>query len=208
MTRSKSELIPLFFSFLLHGLSVLCLLVFSGFKSPAARSGGENKILVNVISSAETKRTILSKKNKLKCNCDPSKPNKSEKILKTTDLSTSGQNLEKDKSPDIGSGAVDLTKNLNDPYLEKIFLLINNNKKYPRLSKLNKEFGTVIVSFVVKNDGKISDIKIIKSSGYKRLDDSAMQSIIELNSVDNIPEYFHKEKLTLDLPINYILSNY
>lgn len=48
---------------------------------------------------------------------------------------------------------------------------------YPVLSRKRREQGTVILRLLVLVDGKVADISIHQSSGYPRLDESAVQAV-------------------------------
>lgn len=48
---------------------------------------------------------------------------------------------------------------------------------YPMLSRKRKEQGTVILRLLVRADGTVSDITIHQSSGFSRLDDSAVHAV-------------------------------
>jgi len=48
---------------------------------------------------------------------------------------------------------------------------------YPYLSKANKEEGQVVVEVIIEANGSLKSAKILKSSGYKRLDNEAIRSI-------------------------------
>jgi len=54
-----------------------------------------------------------------------------------------------------------------------------NNKApvYPGMSKKLKEEGTVLLKILVTKEGRVADIEIKNSSGFKRLDDAAVKAI-------------------------------
>lgn len=54
---------------------------------------------------------------------------------------------------------------------------VNQNLRYPPTSKKNGETGRVRVSFVINEDGKISDVQIVESSSYSALDQEAVRVI-------------------------------
>jgi protein TonB len=58
-----------------------------------------------------------------------------------------------EKQPEFPGGEENLKKFLSD------------NVQYPQLAKENGIEGTVVVSFVVRKNGKLSDIKVVKSLG-------------------------------------------
>lgn len=48
---------------------------------------------------------------------------------------------------------------------------------YPGLSRRLREEGTVTLKLLVNADGKVGAIEVVNSSGYKRLDDAALNAI-------------------------------
>ena len=49
--------------------------------------------------------------------------------------------------------------------------------QYPPTSRDNGEEGTVTLRFIVQPDGSVSDIRIARSSGYRRLDAAAQRNL-------------------------------
>ena len=49
--------------------------------------------------------------------------------------------------------------------------------QYPPTSRDNGEEGTVTLRFIVQPDGSVSDIRIARSSGYRRLDAAAQKAL-------------------------------
>jgi periplasmic protein TonB len=47
--------------------------------------------------------------------------------------------------------------------------------EYPRASLVNEEQGTVVLSLMIGADGKVTDSKVEKSSGFKNLDKAALK---------------------------------
>lgn len=48
---------------------------------------------------------------------------------------------------------------------------------YPKVSLMNEETGTVVLAFNITTDGKVSESKIEKSSGFKGLDKTALSAL-------------------------------
>jgi TonB family protein len=48
---------------------------------------------------------------------------------------------------------------------------------YPAESILNKEQGATLLSMCVETDGRITNVKVVKSSGHARLDRQSVESI-------------------------------
>lgn len=55
--------------------------------------------------------------------------------------------------------------------------LNNPRPAYPSLSRRLREQGTVILEVLIKTDGTVGDVRIKESSGFKRLDDTAMKAV-------------------------------
>lgn len=54
---------------------------------------------------------------------------------------------------------------------------INDSLQYPEVAKKNKEEGRIYVGFIVEGDGSITDVQILKSSGFKLLDEEAIRLV-------------------------------
>jgi len=91
-------------------------------------------------------------------------------------------------------------------YLTQLRAKIDSNKKYPKISKRLGEQGQVIVSFKVLKSGEFKNIKIIKSSGKKRLDKAALKALEETKSFKAIPLELNKSFLEISLPISFKLQ--
>lgn len=55
--------------------------------------------------------------------------------------------------------------------------LNNPAPAYPSLSRRLREEGVVLLEILIKADGTVSEIKLKKSSGHKRLDDTATKAV-------------------------------
>lgn len=53
----------------------------------------------------------------------------------------------------------------------------NNKLTYPLTSRRLKEEGTALLSIFVNADGTVGEVKLLKSSGFERLDRAAMESV-------------------------------
>ncbi|MDR2979206.1 MAG: energy transducer TonB [Bacteroidales bacterium] len=54
---------------------------------------------------------------------------------------------------------------------------ICKNMKYPDTQKRQNVKGVTTVGFVVKSDGSITDVEVVKSSGQKEFDDEAVRLV-------------------------------
>lgn len=83
--------------------------------------------------------------------------------------------------------------------------LANPSPNYPAMSKRLHEMGTVILKVLVTADGKASDVKLKKSSGYSRLDDAAISAVrgwrfVPAKANGKPMDYWY------DVPINFRLD--
>ncbi|MEQ8202431.1 MAG: energy transducer TonB [Smithellaceae bacterium] len=105
--------------------------------------------------------------------------------------------------PGRGSGSLDGLKN---QYLREHFAyirdLILNNITYPPLAKKVGWQGRVLVSFIIMEDGRVTNIKIVKSSGHAVLDRNVLETIREVQPFPKPPV-----RAELFIPVNYVLKS-
>ena len=73
------------------------------------------------------------------------------------------------------------------------------NIKYPIEANMRKNQGKVLVKFIVDWDGKVKNIELIKSSGFKILDKEVVRVII------NSPEWVSAKNNNICVPQQFIL---
>lgn len=61
--------------------------------------------------------------------------------------------------------------------LDELDQFIADSLQYPEALKESHPEGTTIVQFMVNTDGSLSDIEIIKKSGYDEMDDEALRVV-------------------------------
>ena len=54
---------------------------------------------------------------------------------------------------------------------------LTTNVRYPVIAMERHQEGTVVCTFVIANDGQITDVKILQSSGYTLLDNEAVRLV-------------------------------
>ncbi len=105
--------------------------------------------------------------------------------------------------PGRGSGSLEGLKN---QYLREHFAyirdLILNNITYPPLAKKVGWQGRVLVSFIIMEDGRVTNIKIVKSSGHAVLDRNVLETIREVQPFPKPPV-----RAELFIPVNYVLKS-
>lgn len=101
-----------------------------------------------------------------------------------------------------GGGGTGGQINLGDfccpEYLSEMVGLINRN-----WSSRQATAGTPTMRFTVQRDGTITDITLVKSSGFQALDFMAQRALIALAKLPPLPEKYTNPSLTIDLEFQY-----
>lgn len=152
----------------------------------------------------EKKQENIPKTEKIKPKNNPKKEEKQENISKTEEEKESVQtkqiNFIENPKDDLEE------QKLIDEYGTKLRAEISKNKIYPNISKKLKEQGIVIINFKVDKSGLFFDIKLISSSNKTRLDEAAINTIIETKKYKPFDENIKKEYLEFNLPLEYLLN--
>jgi len=90
-----------------------------------------------------------------------------------------------------GYGGHDSPESLRNRYLRTHFAyirdLILKNITYPLMAKKHGWQGNTRVSFVIREDGKAEQLKIVKSSGYEVLDRNVVETVSEVQPFPRPP---------------------
>jgi len=90
-------------------------------------------------------------------------------------------------------------------YLARIQALLARHKEYPRRARARRIEGIVGVAFTLHQDGRITEARIVDSSGHRLLDDSAREMLATAGPLPPFPEDMAPEPLALEVPIQYSL---
>lgn len=91
-------------------------------------------------------------------------------------------------------------------YLEALAAQINRQKFYPGLSRRFGEQGRIVVSFVIQRSGELSDIQVVESSGYPRLDNAAIETLKRVSPFTKIPAAIDRDAWPMKLPVTFSLG--
>jgi protein TonB len=91
-------------------------------------------------------------------------------------------------------------------YFEMLNLRIHSFKEYPESAKSRRLEGRVRVQFVVLKDGTLLDIKILKSSRHRKLDEAAIAAIKRAAPFPKPPVFLFKPPLTMQISILFELA--
>lgn len=94
---------------------------------------------------------------------------------------------------------------IKDSYLAELAAQINRKKFYPRASRRFGEEGTVVVSFVLQKDGRVTDLAVAQSSGSERLDEAALTTLQRVMPFRPIPDVLQRDDWPISVPIAFNL---
>jgi periplasmic protein TonB len=83
--------------------------------------------------------------------------------------------------------------------------LNNPAPTYPRTSRRLEEQGTVLLDVEIDIDGSASKVRVRKSSGYPRLDKSALETVIKWRFIPKKTAGM-PQKMWVSIPINFVLE--
>lgn len=92
-------------------------------------------------------------------------------------------------------------------WVKEINFQIKKIIRYPKIAKERNQSGRVLISLSLRPNGNLENINIEKSSGFKSLDQSAINSIKKLSEFASAPFESKNKLFTFILPINYELEN-
>jgi protein TonB len=90
-------------------------------------------------------------------------------------------------------------------YLNGLKPAIAAHQFFPEEAKRRRESGTVVVGFVLEQDGRITGIHLRRSSGSALIDQAAQDSLRRLGRYKPIPWQFGIRTWNLSVPIVYDL---
>lgn len=94
---------------------------------------------------------------------------------------------------------------LREAYLADLIGAIHRHKFYPRKSRRRAEQGTVVVAFTIERDGGLTAIAVKRSSGIRRLDEAALETLRKLASFRPIPSALRRDRWPMSVPIEFRL---
>lgn len=93
-------------------------------------------------------------------------------------------------------------------YQQLIKQKIEENKRYPLLARNKGIEGDVWVKFEILKNGKVKNIKVVKSSHHQILDKAAIESIKKANPFPPFPEGLKERSLIINICLRFELKEY
>lgn len=91
-------------------------------------------------------------------------------------------------------------------YLDVVRQKIEERKEYPVEARRQGIEGVVYIRFTILSDGQTDKIKIVKSSGYKILDNSAVTTINKSNPFPPLPKELNLSYVQVEVNLVYTLK--
>ena len=106
----------------------------------------------------------------------PSRARISVKPSSTPSADPSSVPLRNPKAANAGVSSGDGTTDYVGPSASADYFK-NPHPKYPKISLRRKEAGTVLLALIVTAEGRAKDVRVLKTSGYPRLDKAALDAV-------------------------------
>lgn len=179
------------------------------------------------LNSDTKSKSNAKSKSKLEVKSEPEPKLKPEAKLKSEQKSKSEESSKTESNPKTKSGTTPLSTKLQvaqratgtgkqkhsggdvgakQGYLSIVKRKISRAKKYPRSARQEGITGIVVVRFLIKLNGKVKKIELVKSSGDERLDVEAIKMLKRASPFPAIPLDVSEEALDLTLPIEFTLK--
>ncbi len=100
-----------------------------------------------------------------------------------------------------------VSQDLQRIYIDAIRERIELKKRFPLQAQRLGQTGTVEVTFTVIRDGNIIKPRVTRASPFRRLNESALETVAALGSFGPLPESIEGGALEVTLPIRYSLTN-
>lgn len=83
---------------------------------------------------------------------------------------------------------------------------IQDHQNYPSKARRLKQQGVTMVKLGITAQGKLLFARVVRSSGFPLLDKAALEAIRNSAPLLPIPKHFHKDMITLVIPMQFILT--
>lgn len=112
----------------------------------------------------------------------------------------------KSKNETIQEGAefeaLAYNEGLSDEFLSRVHHAISNYNSYPRMARMRRMQGEVVLEFILEVDGKFHGLKIIKSNAGDILNKSALKALSRASKDFPLPP----KRVRIKVPIVYHLN--
>jgi protein TonB len=97
--------------------------------------------------------------------------------------------------------------NTSDPqyrtYLVDVERIIDANWQYPELAIQYGLQGTVVIEFMILENGRVEDLRLVRSSGSRLLDDEVLRAIQASSPFRRLPSWIEPKRLWISATMEY-----
>jgi len=111
-----------------------------------------------------------------------------------------------EKKPGDNSVTLDTDEFKLITYNRWLKIKVESVLRYPELAAQSGLQGTLYIKFDINKDGSLGDLEVLKSSGYKILDDEALRSIRASAPFQPLPADWRMERYTIRAAVLFYLS--
>ena len=111
-----------------------------------------------------------------------------------------------EKSPGDNSVTLDTDEFKFISYNRWLKIKVESVLKYPELAAVSGYQGTLYIRFDILKDGSLGDIEVLKSSGYKILDDEAVRSIRAAAPFTELPKEWNMDRYSIRAAVIFYLG--
>jgi len=120
-------------------------------------------------------------------------------------LKVAGLTLQ-DPAPNVQAHEAEIEFTTAKEYFEMLNLRIHSFKKYPDSAKSRHLEGRVKLEFVLLKDGTLTDLKIVKSSRHKNLDEAAFDAINRAAPFPRPPAFLFTPPIKMKISLLFELA--
>ncbi|EGV29694.1 TonB family protein [Thiorhodococcus drewsii AZ1] len=91
-------------------------------------------------------------------------------------------------------------------YLSALQRAISRQQRYPASARRRQQTGTTTLAFVIQANGRIGQIRIVRSSGHSSIDRAAIDAMRRLGRFKPIPTELDRTTWALQVPIRFNLQ--
>ncbi len=93
-------------------------------------------------------------------------------------------------------------------YLRKLKRMFERYKIYPKDAKAMGQEGTVVVSFIIQADGRLTNVRITMECIYSKLNRAGFDIAKRIGRIDPIPKELNKKSWAIEVPVEYELPKH
>ncbi|MCS7163486.1 MAG: energy transducer TonB [Thermodesulfovibrio sp.] len=136
-------------------------------------------------------------------------PKQSPNIFDKDVIAKLSRNSPKNQNLETSRGLSFSAKEFNDwGYLERLKEKIERVWQYPPQAVQRGIYGDLYIRFTIDKKGNLVSIELIRTSGYRILDDAAIKALKDAEPFWPLPEDWHKNTLTITGHFIYTLHGF